>query len=85
MLCRPFSAKVAFDTTFDVTMGSFELVESFLLFLLQNFNIHIGLYRDDGLVISNTTQRESENIKTKSNKQTNKQKKQKKLPHLQSQ
>ena len=65
MLCRPSSAKVALDTTFEVTMGSFELEESFLLFLLQNFNTHIRLYRGDGLAISNTIPRESENIKNK--------------------
>ena len=46
------------DTTFDVTMGSYdgaetcELVGSFLLSQLQNLDVNIGLYRDDGLAIS---------------------------------
>ena len=41
-------------TTFDVTMGSYdgtetsELVGSFLLSQLQNLDVNIGLYRDDG-------------------------------------
>ena len=41
------------DTTFDITMGSYdgaetcELVGSFLLSQLQNLNINIGLYRDN--------------------------------------
>ena len=57
------------NTAFDVTMGSFdgaetcELVGSFLLSQLQNLDINIGLYRDDGLAISNSTPRETENIK----------------------
>lgn len=57
------------DSTFDVTMGSYdgaetcELVGSFLLSQLQNLNINIGLYRDDGLAISSSTPRETENIK----------------------
>ena len=47
------------DTAFDVTMGSFdgaetcELVGNFLLSQLQNLDADIGLYRDDGLAISN--------------------------------
>ena len=50
-------------------MGSYdgaetcELAGSFLLSQLQELNINIGLYRDDGLVISNTTPRDTENIK----------------------
>ena len=57
------------DTTFDVTMGSYdgaetcELVGSFLLSQLQNLNTSIGLYRDDGLAISSATPRDTENIK----------------------
>ena len=50
-------------------MGSYdgaetcELAGSFLLSQLQELNINIGLYRDDGLVISDTTPRDTENIK----------------------
>ena len=57
------------DTTFDVIMGSYdgaeacELVGSSLLSQLQKLNINIGLYRYDGLAISNTTPRDTENIK----------------------
>ena len=54
---------------FDVTMGSYdgaetcELVGSFLLSQLQDLNINLGLYRDDGLAITNATPRVTENIK----------------------
>ena len=57
------------NTTFDVTMGSYdgaetcELVGSFLLSQLQDLNINVGLYRDDGLAITNATPRDTENIK----------------------
>ena len=57
------------DTTFDVTMRSYdgaekcELVGSFLLSQLQNLDVNIGLYRDDGLAISKAAQRYTENIK----------------------
>ena len=57
------------DTTFDVTMGSYdgaetcELVGSFLLSQLQHLDVKIGLYRDDGLAVCNATPRETENIK----------------------
>ena len=57
------------DTTFDVTMGSYdgaetcELVGSFLLSQLQHLDVNIGLYRDDGLAISNAAPRDTENIK----------------------
>ena len=57
------------DTTFDVTMGSYdgaetcELVGSFLLSQLQNLDVNIGLYRDDGLAVSSATPRDTENIK----------------------
>ena len=57
------------NTTFDVTMGSYngaetyELVGSLLLSQLQDLNANIGLYRDDGLAITNATPRETENIR----------------------
>ena len=57
------------NTTFDVTMGSFDgaetcdLVGSFLLSQLQHLNINIGLYRDDGLAITNASPRDTENTK----------------------
>ena len=64
------------DTTFDVTMGSYDgaktcydgaktckLVGSFLLSQLQDLNINVGLYRDEGLANTNTTPRHTENIK----------------------
>ena len=57
------------DTTFDVTMGSYdgaetcELVGSLLLSQPQDLNINVGLYRDDGLATTNTTPRDTENIK----------------------
>ena len=57
------------DTTFDVMMGSYDgaetcdLVGSFLLSQLQDLNINVGLYRDDGLATTNTTPRDTENIK----------------------
>ena len=35
-----------------------ELVGSFLLSQLQGLNVNVGLYRDDGLAITNTTPRE---------------------------
>ena len=57
------------DTTFDVTMGSYdgaetcELVGSFLLSQLQHLDVNIGLYRDDGLAVCNASPRDTENIK----------------------
>ncbi|XP_029192999.2 uncharacterized protein LOC114959219 [Acropora millepora] len=57
------------DTTFDVTMGSYdgaetcEPVGSFLLSQLQDLNINVGFYRDDGLTTTSTTPRDTENIK----------------------
>ena len=57
------------NAAFDVTMGSYdgaetcELVGSFLLSQLQHLNINVGLYRDDGLATTNTTTRNTENIK----------------------
>ena len=50
-------------------MGSYDgaetcnLVGSFLLSQLQDLNINVGLYRDDGLATTNTTPRDTENIK----------------------
>ena len=50
-------------------MGSYdgaetcELVGSFLLSQLQNLDVNIGLYRDDGLAISNAAPRDTEKIK----------------------
>ena len=52
------------DTTFDVTMDSYdgaetcELVGSFLLSQLQHLDVNIGLYRDDGLAIPNAAPRD---------------------------
>ena len=40
-----------------------ELVGSFLLSQLQDLNINVGPYRDDGLAITNATPRDTENIK----------------------
>ena len=57
------------DTTFDVTVGSYngadtcDLVGSFQLSQLQNLDVNIGLYRDDSLTISNAALRGAENIK----------------------
>ena len=42
---------------------TYELVGSFLLSQLQDLNANIGLYRDDGLAITNATTRETENIR----------------------
>ena len=36
---------------------------SFLLSQLQDLNINVGIYRDDGLAITNATPRDTENIK----------------------
>ena len=36
---------------------------NFLLSQLQNLDVNLGLYRDDGLAISNTTPQDTENIK----------------------
>ena len=65
---QPWLKKV--DIKFDVSMGSYdgaetcELVGSLSSFsFLQNLNINIGLYRDDGLAISNATPSETDNRK----------------------
>ena len=54
-----------------MTMGSFdgaeicELVGLYLLPQLQNLNINVGLYRDDGLAVTNQKTREAEMTKKK--------------------
>ena len=57
-------------SNFDVTMGSYdgaetwELVNSFLLFQLpKELEHNIGLCKDDGLAIANSTPRTTERIK----------------------
>ena len=40
-----------------------ELVGSFLLSQLQDLNINVGLYPDDGLAITSATPKDTENIK----------------------
>ena len=56
-------------TTFDVTMGSYdgaetcELIGLYILSQLQNLDINVGLYRDDGLAICSKTPQQVENIK----------------------
>ena len=58
-------------SAFDVTMGSYdggeirELVGLYLLSQLQNLNINVGLYRDDGLAVTNQTPREAGMTKKK--------------------
>ncbi|XP_022777694.1 loricrin-like [Stylophora pistillata] len=42
-----------------------ELVGNSLLSQLKDLNINVGLYRDDGLAITNATPRDTENIKRK--------------------
>ena len=57
------------DTTFDVTMGSYdgaetcELVGNFLFSQIQDLSINVGLYRGDGLATTSITPRDTENIK----------------------
>ena len=57
------------NTKFDVTMGggteTCEVVGSFLLPQIQHLDINVGLYRDDGLAISNAPPRDTDNIKKK--------------------
>ena len=58
-------------SAFDVTMGSYdgaeicELVGLYLLSQLQNLNINVGLYRDNGLAVTNQKQREADRAKKK--------------------
>ena len=63
---QPWLKKV--DIKFDVSMGSYDGAETCeLVGSLSSFsflqNINIGLYRDDGLAISNATPRETDNRK----------------------
>ena len=57
------------SSDFDVTMGSFdgaevcELVGLYLLSQLQHLAMDVGLYRDDGLAITNKRPRAVENMK----------------------
>ena len=57
------------NSEFDVTMGSFdgaetcELIGLFILSQLQDLNINVGLYRDDGLSVCNKPPREIEKTK----------------------
>ena len=57
------------NSSFDVTMGSFDgaeicdLVGLYLLSQLQNLGLDIGLYRDDGLAVGFQTPAELEDIK----------------------
>ena len=50
-------------------MGSYDgaetckLVGNFLLSQLQDLNVNVGLYRDDGIAITDATPRDAENIK----------------------
>ena len=61
------------NPSFDVTMGSYDGAEScdiiglFMLSELKklNLNVNLGLYRDDGLGVSNSTPRQIENCKKK--------------------
>ena len=54
------------NSTFDVTMGSFDgaetcdLVGLFLLSKLQHLDLDLGLYRDDGLGVSKLRPRQTE-------------------------
>lgn len=58
-------------STFDVTMGSYdgaescELVGLYILSQLQDLEINVGLYRDDGLAICDKSPKETEHIKKK--------------------
>ena len=57
------------NSNFDVTMGSFdgaetcELVGLYLLSQLNELDINVGLYRDDGLAVCNKSARQTEMIK----------------------
>ena len=59
------------DSEFDVTMGSFdgaeicELVGLYLLSLLQDLGMDVGLYRDDGMAVSKKTPFQMEKLKKK--------------------
>ena len=57
------------NSTFDITMGSFDGAESFdicglyLLAILEHLDIIAGLFRDDGLALSKLSPRDTENAK----------------------
>ena len=59
------------DPNFDIAMGSFDsaevtdLVGLFLLSKLQGLGVNVGLYRDDGLVLSPFSPKETDNVKKK--------------------
>jgi hypothetical protein len=59
------------NPNFDVTMGSFdgaetcEMIGLYILSQLQNLNINVGLYRDDGLAACRKTAKQVESIKKK--------------------
>ena len=59
------------NPNFDVTMGSFdgaetcELIGLYILSQLQDLDINVGLYRDDGLAVCTKTPRQIENMKKK--------------------
>ncbi|GFR71214.1 inositol hexakisphosphate and diphosphoinositol-pentakisphosphate kinase 2 [Elysia marginata] len=56
---------------FDITMGSFdgaetcELVGLYLLAQLQSLDVNVGLYRDDGLAVSDINPKQIEDMKKK--------------------
>ena len=56
------------DHLFDVTMGSYdgaetsELVGLYLLSQIQMSNTNTGIYRDDGLLVTRSTPRQSQNL-----------------------
>ena len=64
---NPWEKSSAFDGTMESCDGAeiFELVGLYLLSQLQNLNINLGLYRDDGLAVTNHTPREAEMTKKK--------------------
>ena len=57
--------------SFDVTMGRYdgaeacELIRLYMLSQLQNLDIEVGLYRDDGLATCSKSPRQVEHIKKK--------------------
>ena len=57
------------NSTFDITMGSFDGAEScdicglYLLAILEHLDIIAGLFRDDGLALSKLSPRDTENAK----------------------
>ena len=66
---NPWSKKG--DHNFDVTMGSFDgaeccdIIGLFILSKLSHLKINVGLYRDDGLGVSNLPPKQLESIKKK--------------------